>query len=118
MWSSTWACPKRQVMTVFLMNPFQFFNGLFVLVGIGRLVMPFESVLHEGDPLPLDRVGDDRLWALLRQAKDLLDLAQIVTIHLVGLPAEASPPLSHVALIDHLVRPAETLELVVVHDGR
>src|SRR6187399_1995445 len=38
--------------------PLDFANGLGVLLGRHRQVVPLHPVLHEGDPVPLDRTRD------------------------------------------------------------
>src|SRR5688572_30491616 len=84
-----------------------------------RLAVPLGTVLHEGDALALDRVGDDEGGPALRGfrlVERLADLIQRVAVDLDDGPPEALPLGHHRLEVEDLRDEIVELDLVVVED--
>ncbi len=97
-----------------------------ILVGRETTTVVFGAPLHEGDALPLDRVGDDRDRSPVtprRLVERTQDVDHVVAVHLDDAPSEGRPlgdqlarDLRWEASVGAVARPAVLLQLVVVDD--
>src|SRR3972149_1815817 len=89
-------------------------------LGVGALAVPGGVVLHERDALAFDGVGDDHAGAargLFRALQGLDDLALVVAVALLHLPAEGAPLIGKRLRAHDVLDEAVVLDAVAVDDG-
>src|SRR5574344_682634 len=103
-----------------LFSLFYFLNGLFILLLVGRLVMPGQIVLHIADTFTLHGVGDDDRGAVLllfKFAESAENLGVVVTVDVDDVAIESLDFIGQRFQIHHFVGVAHTLNFIVVDDG-
>ena len=87
---------------------------------MGEAVVPEDVILHEGNALALDRVGNDHggpVTGIVRIRQRGSQSVMVVAVQFNDMPAEGAPFRPQILQLQRLFTGVQTLHMVVVDDG-